>query len=365
MAEHKEATTVDKIKLLGQISNAFGPSGFEDDVVAVARKHAPEDALLTEDSLRNLYIRRPQDAGEDKPVVMLDAHTDEVGFMVQAIKPNGLLAIVPLGGWVNYTIPAHTVLVQAKDGQLHTGLIATKPPHFMSEEQRKAPLDISMMSVDVGACSAQEVREHFGIEVGAPVAPDTRFVLNKDSGVMMGKAFDCRVGCACVIDAMHRLAKEKLNVIPVGALAAQEEMGMRGATVTASTVKPAVAICFEGCPADDNFAEDWAAQTALRRGPMLRHIDQGMITNPRFIKLAIETAETMGIPIQRAVRSGGRTNGAPIHLSGQGVPTIVIGIPVRYIHTHYGYATLADYEHSVALGLELIRRLTSELIAGF
>lgn len=334
-------------------------------MVVVARRYAPPNALLSEDSLRNFYVRRPQDMDSAQPVVMLDAHSDEVGFMVQAVRENGLLSILPLGGWVNNTIPAHRVWVKNKLGELIPGVVATKPPHFMTSAERAAPLEIASMYVDVGACSAQEVLHTLNIGIGAPIAPDTQCFHNQSSGLFMGKAFDCRTGCTCVLDIMHQLMEESLSVVPVGAIAAQEEVGTRGAKITAQTVRPAIAICFEGSPADDNFAEGWAMQTALRRGPMLRHIDSGMVTNPRFLRYVLDLAQDLGIPVQEAVRSGGRTNGAQIHLTDRGIPTIVIGIPVRYIHTHHGYSVRQDLDHSIALGLEVIRRLTPEIIAGF
>lgn len=350
---------------LADLSNAFGPSGFEDDVIAAARKHINPKTLISEDNLRNLYLRRPQDGESSKPVVMLDAHLDEVGFMVQAIQPNGLLRFVALGGWVNYSVPAHRVLIKNRRGEHVPGVIASKPPHYMSAAERNSVPELSSMAIDVGATSAEEVARDFAIGIGAPVAPDTRYEYNETNGIVMGKAFDCRAGCACVLEAMNQIMDEDLSVCPVGALASQEEVGTRGATVTARTVAPAVAIAFEGCPADDNFAEAWAAQTALKKGPMLRHIDNGMITNPRFLRFALDAAEKKGIPVQEAVRSGGSTNGKPIHLSGSGIPTIVIGIPVRYIHTHYGYAAAQDIQHSVELGLAVLRSLTLEIIAGF
>lgn len=356
---------MDTLELLSEITNAFGPSGFEDDVVAIARGYAPTGADLQEDSLRNLYIRRPQDSGSARPVVMLDAHTDEVGFMVKAIRPNGLLQIVPLGGWSGITIPAHRVLVRSKTGVFCPGIVASKPPHYLSESERNAAPSIQNMSIDVGATSDKEVAERFRIGVGAPVIPDTVFEYNSDSGIMMGKAFDCRAGCACVLRAMEALFDEDLDVVPVGALAAQEEVGLRGARVTARTVAPDVAIVFEGVPADDTFAEGWAIQTALKKGPMLRHIDSAMITNPRFMRLALEVAREHDIPVQEAVRDGGGTNAGAIHLSGQGVPTIVIDLPVRYVHTHYGYAALEDFENCVALGVHIIRRLSRAIVEGF
>lgn len=353
--------TLDMIKAF---SNAFGPSGFENDVVQLARGFAPGNALLQEDTLRNLYIRRPQDENSAKPVVLLDAHTDEVGFMVQAIRPNGLLQMVALGGWVNSTIPAHRLLIKNSKGQLVPGVVAAKPPHYATAAERDKAPDISQMVVDVGAGSAQEVREIFHIEIGAPMAPDSAFAYNEKTGMMLGKAFDCRVGCAGVLDVMNRIQQEELPVAVVGALASQEEVGTRGAQITARTVKPSVAIVFEGVPADDGFAESWAAQTVPKKGPMLRHIDRTMITNPRFMRFALQTAAQNSIPVQPAVRTGGGTNAAAIHLAGQGIPTVVIGVPVRYAHTHNGYAALQDYEASVRLGLAMLRAITPELIQG-
>ena len=354
---------MESIQLLQEFSNAFGPSGFEDDVLAVARAHAPATAAITEDSLRNLYIRRTG-APTQKPVVMLDAHTDEVGFMVQAVKPNGLLQIIPLGGWAANTVPAHTVEVQNRKGCFHTGVLAAKPLHYLSEAERKAPPDLAKIHIDLGASSAEEIREHFGIGPGAPAAPNSSFQYNESTGIIMGKAFDCRAGCACVLEVIACIEQEDLAVNPVGVLSSQEEVGLRGAVVAARATNPAVAIVFEGCPADDGFAESWAAQTVLGKGPMLRHIDGRMITNPRLMRLVLNIAQRENIPVQEAVRSNGGTNGGTIHLAGNGIPTVVIGLPVRYIHTHTGYAHISDYHNCVKLGRALLRQLSPEIIAG-
>jgi putative aminopeptidase FrvX len=164
---------------------------------------------------------------------------------------------------------------------------------------------------------------------------------------------------------MQELAGAELNVELVGAFASQEETGLRGATVTAQRVKPDIAICFEGCPADDTVVESYAVQTAIKKGPMLRHIDTRMITNPRFQRFALDMAAKKDIPVQEGVRTGGSTNGGVIHLSGKAVPVIVIGIPCRYIHTHYGIASYGDFEKAVTLACELIRTLIASIIGGF
>lgn len=352
------------LNLAEELSNASGASGFEDEVIAVAKKYMQDEADITEDSVRNLYINRKFNT-KNKPVVMLDAHSDEVSFMVQAIKPNGTLRFIPLGGWANNTIPAHRVLVRNAEGNYIPGITASKPPHFMTQAEKVMESDISNMSIDIGASSKEEAIKDFKVRVGEPVVPDVKFEYNEEKDLMIGKAFDCRLGCASVIAALNSLKDAELDVDVVGAIAAQEEVGTRGAKVTAQTVKPDIAIVFEGCPADDTFTEDYLVQTAIKKGPMLRFIDRAMITNPRFQRFALDLAEELEIPVQTAVRTGGSTNGASIHLSGSGVPVIVIGIPVRYIHSHYGIASLQDCINVSRLAVEIIKRLNAGQIRSF
>lgn len=353
----------DALTMIADFSNARGASGFEDEVLEVARRYAAPYASFQEDSLRNLYFHRKDNTG-GKPVILLDAHSDEVSFMVHHINPNGTISFIAFG-WVASNVPAHTVLIRNADGLYVRGIIASKPPHFMTEAERKQAVEISNMVIDVGASSAGEVRDVFKIRVGAPVVPDVTFSYQEDHDLMLGKAFDCRLGCAAIVSTLAALEGEALDVDVVGAMSSQEEVGTRGAYVTANTVKPDAAIVFEGCPADDTFTEPAAIQTRIKAGPYLRHIDARMITNPRFQRMALDLGEQLGIPVQEGVRTGGSTNGAPIHLSNHGVPCIVIGLPVRYIHTHYGFAAYADFENAVKLAYEVIHRLNRDRIAGF
>ena len=335
------------LEMIAAISDANGTSGFEDEVVAAIRPYAEARGEITEDHMRNLYIRRKENNGK-RPVVQLDAHSDEVGFMVQAICPNGTLRIIQIGGWVNNNIPAHKVWVRNKFGEYIPGLTASKPPHFMTEQ-----------------VSREEAIEKFGVRIGEPVVPDVTFSYSETTDLMVGKSFDCRLGCAAILKTMHTLAGQELNVDIVGACAAQEEVGLRGATVTSQVIKPDVAIVFEGCPADDTCVEPYMVQTAIKHGPMLRHIDARMITNPRYQRYALGLAEELGIPVQDAVRSAGSTNGAAIHLTEKAVPVIVIGVPVRYAHTHYGISAYADFDNAVKLACEILKRLDEKLIMSF
>ncbi len=355
---------MNELSMIEALSNANGAPGFEDEVLLAARAHAPKSLAVTEDRFRNLYLRRPENKGR-KPVVQLDAHTDEIAFMVQYINPNGTLHFIPLGGIVPSNIPAHRVRVLNRDGKWIPGVTAAKPPHFMSEAEKNKMPDVGDMAIDIGAASLEEARDIYGIRVAAPVVPDVAFTYDETHDTMIGKAFDCRLGCAGVLGTLAAVEGEALSVDVVGALSVQEEMGLRGATVTARTVKPDVAIVFEGCPADDTVVEPAAIQTAIRKGPMLRHIDARMITHPRFQRFALDLAAKMNIPCQEAVRTGGSTNGSPIHLSNAGVPCIVMGLPVRYIHSHYGIAAFEDYRNAVRLATAILRELNADVIAGF
>lgn len=352
------------LRMIADISNAKGAPGFEDEVVSVLRGYAEGLGELREDSLRNFYIYRKENQG-NRPVVQLDAHSDEVAFMVQAIKPDGTLRIIPLGGWITSNVPAHKVWVKNADGEYIPGIVASKPPHYMSEAEKKAALEFSSLSVDVGAVSMEDAVENFHIRIGEPIVPDVVFRYDEGHDLMEGKSFDCRLGCASILATLKELQGESLKVDLVGACASQEEVGTRGSVVTSRVISPDIAIVFEGCPADDTCVEPYMVQTAIKRGPMLRHIDARMITNPRYQRYALDLAEKRGIPVQAGVRSGGSTNGANIHMSNKGVPTIVIGIPVRYAHTHYGLSAYADFENGVKLACEILKELDMDLIQSF
>lgn len=348
------------IKAIEELSNAFGPSGFEDDVVKVIKKYSPELELEV-DSMNNVYARLSGSKG-DRPVIMLDCHSDEVGFMVQSVSSRGIIKFLPLGGWITANVPAHTVIIQNSRGEYIKGVTTSKPPHFMSEADREKKLVLEDIYIDVGATSREEVINDFAIEPGNPVVPEVTFGYNEKNGVLFGKAFDNRMGCLCLIEVMQRLKDVNLNIDVVGAYAAQEEVGTRGAEVTARVVKPDLAIVFEGSPADDLYYDEYTAQGCLKKGTQIRHIDKSMVSNPNFIKLAKEIARAKNIPYQCAIRAQGVTNAGKIHVSNKGVPTLVLGIPVRYAHTHYCYSAEFDIDATVDLAVEVIKNLDNDKV---
>lgn len=352
------------IEMIKKFSNANGVSGFEDEVLEVARSYASDEYEIKEDHIRNLYFERKSNT-DGKASILLDAHSDEVGFIVQAIKPNGTMTFLPLGGWVPDTIPASKVRVRNRDGKYISGIIASKPPHFMANRDKPESLSIDQMVLDIGACSKEEVINDYKIRIGAPIVPDVECTYDEDKGLFIGKAFDCRIGCAAVMETMKRLENENLDMNVLGTLSSQEEVGERGMDLITKTIHPDIAIVFEGCPADDTFQESWLIQSALRQGPMLRHFDKSMITNPRYQKFALDLAEELNIPCQESVRSGGGTNGKMLHVSNNGTPAIVIGVPVRYIHSHHGFTTYEDFDNAVKLAVSIVKKLNANIIEQF
>ena len=356
--------TQDLIQSIKRISDANGISGFEDEVLHVIRAEGAGLGTFEEDRIRNLYLYRHENKA-GRPIVQLNAHTDEVGFMVKAIRPDGMIEFITIGGWIPTNVPAHMVRILNKDGIYVPAVVASKPPHFMSEAEKKAPLEITNLVLDVGASSSEEVIKEYRIGIAAPVVPEVSCTFDEKHGLFIGKAFDCRIGCVSTLATLKELQGTDLKVNLVGDFSSQEEVGTRGSIVSANTIKADLAIVFEGCPADDTVVPSYQAQTCLKKGPMLRHIDSRMITNPRFQRYALNLAQELGIPVQEAVRSAGATNGAPIHLAHDGIPAIVIGVPVRYAHTHYGISALFDVEQAVRLAKEILLRMDSKTIRSF
>lgn len=347
------------IEMLRRLTLANGVSGFEDEAVKIAKEYISKSLTVEIDSMLNTYITKPNN---NKKTVMLDAHIDEVGFVVQSIKQNGLIRIMPMGGFVAHNLPAHRVKIRNSEGDYVTGIIFSSPVHY---KDQKSELSTDNLFVDIGASSDTEVREDYKIDIAMPVTLESVFEYDEKTDIMKSKAFDCRAGVASVIEIVNSLEKEELNVNLVGTLTSQEEVGTRGAIVASNKVKSDIAIVMEGTPADDTFAEKYQVQTKLKSGPMLRHLDPRMIANPRLQRFALDIAKKYDIPCQDAVRTGGGTNGFAIHTSNNGVPTIVIGVPVRYPHTSNCIIAYQDYENMVKLATAIIRELNDEVIQGF
>ncbi len=350
------------LDLVKQLSEAKGAPGFENEIVNIVKTHLAPFGKITEDSMRNLTIERKQNK-EGLPTLMLDAHSDEVGFIVHSIKSNGTLKVLPLGSWNLTNVLGHKYKLQSEDGEYISGIMGTIPPHFQSNSSQS--VSINDIYMDIGASSEKEVREVFKIGIGTPIIPEASFEIIKQNNRMIGKAFDCRLGVSALIEIFRTLADKELEVNIVASISTQEEMGLRGAKVNATKINPDCAIVLESSPADDTIYGKYEAQGVLGNGAQVRHLDKSMIANPNFIKFTKKTISNKNIKLQETVRSGGGTNGGAIHLANNGIPTLVVATPTRYIHTHHGIASIDDYENVIKLVLEVITTLNKDIISKF
>jgi len=352
------------LKMLQELADAPGASGFEEEVVKVARRWAAPIGEMKEDFLRNLYIYRKENTG-NKPVLMIDAHSDEVGLIIQAIKPNGTLRFLQLGSWNKNALVSSKVLVRNADGDYIPGIIAAKPVHHMTavEKANQQALDIADMVIDVGATSYEDAVENFKIRMGEPVVPATTYYYDEKRDLIFGKGFDCRIGCAAMLEALRRLEGKALACDVIAVLSTQEELGPRNSKVTVHHIHPNIAVVLEGCPADDTFTEPYAIQTALKKGPMFRHMDVSAICAPRYQRWALDLAAKKGIPVQESVREGGGNNAASIQTALVGAPAIVAGVPVRYVHSTNCITSYFDFEMTVQMVMALLESITPEMIA--
>ncbi len=336
------------LETLELMSNVYGTSGHEDEVIELVKKLTDERLTVKSDPMNNTVIM-PKGFDENKPFIILDGHLDEVGLMVQAIRNDGLMKIVTLGGWQLENLLSQSFMVKTKSGKYVRGVVASIPPHFKTGDSKFTEQDIL---VDVGVTSKEEVLA-MGIELGAPMVPDTVFSYNEMNDIMMGKAFDDRLGSSIVIELMNYIAEKGYTQV-LGLLSAQEEMGLRGARVLAQRYEAEFGLCFEGTPADDTVVSPEFSQGALGKGVQLRLKDGSAIINPKLVNHAIEVAKENNVNYQVAVRRGGGTNAGAYHLNRVATPTIVLGVAARYIHSHIAVSKLDDMHNAYKLGKLLI-----------
>ena len=341
------------VDILEKLSDANGVTGREDQVRNLMKKYLkPYVDEIKEDKLGNLIAFKK--GKKNAATVMIAAHMDEVGLMIKNVKKKGFLQFTKIGGMDDRILLAQKVIVHTDKGTL-TGVIGSKPIHIQKEEERKKVIDADMLFIDVGAKDKEEA-EKMGIKVGDVVSFDTKFV-RINSNVVLGKAFDDRVGCAMIIETLRRLPKVDCNVYVVGTI--QEEVGLRGATIAAFQIKPDVGIALDASVAGDMpGVGEGEAPAKMGEGPVVTVADAGLIAHPKVLRLIIDSAKQNKIPYQLETGIRGATDAARIALSREGVPSGVVSVPVRYIHSPVAILNLDDVEKAVELVVSMIANIS-------
>ena len=342
------------ISLLRRLTEAHGVTGFEDEVRKIFRESVSGDTIT--DKLGSIYVRR--EGTSAAPVIMLSAHLDEVGFVVQSLTADGYVKFASLGRVLESTLLAQRMRILTDENRTIVGVVASKPIHFASPADAGGTASIENMHIDIGAKSAEEAKNKYGIRVGQPIAFESSWENVGDSDVFMAKAFDNRVGVGVVISLANELMQmAHPNTVYCGANS-QEEIHGRGAATAVNMLTPDVGIVLEGIPADDfpGSGRD-GQQGAMGKGVQIRVMDGSAIMNRKLNKFLVDIAEELKIPYQVAVRRSGGTDASLINLHNLGVPVAVLGVPVRYTHTANSMMDINDYFHCQALLLEAIKRL--------
>lgn len=349
----------DTLKMMQELTDAPGVPGYEEAVRRVMRRYLEPLGEIMTDNLGSIIARKVGKAGG--PKIVLAGHMDEIGFMVTRITDDGFLKFQPLGGWWDQVMLAQRVEVYTRSGPV-IGVIGSKPPHILSPDERKKVYEKKDMFIDVGASSRAEA-ESFGIRPGDPVVPVGPFTVMKNEKLLMAKAWDNRFGCALAIEVMRRLKGQPHPNEVYGVGTVQEEVGLRGAATTAYKIEPDIGFALDtGIAGDTPGISPDDAQSKMGKGPVILLYDGSMIPHTRLRDLVVDTAEAEQIPYQFDKISGGGTDAGKIHTFGAGVPSLVIGVPVRYIHTHTAILNRDDFDNAARLMVAVVKRLDAETV---
>ncbi|EHP87558.1 Cellulase [Methanotorris formicicus Mc-S-70] len=343
------------VEYLKKLAEEKGISGREDRVRELMKKELEPmvDEIYT-DKFGNLIARK----GDKGPKIMIAAHMDEIGLMVKYIDEKGFLKFTKIGGINDQMILNQKVIVHGNKGDI-IGVLGSKPPHKMKESEKNKLIKYEDMFIDIGAESREEAIE-MGVEIGTWVTFKSEFSeLGKNRFTC--KAFDDRAGCAVLLEVMRKLKDEDLNcqVYAVGTV--QEEVGLKGARTSAFGINPDVAFALDVTICGDHPGikmED--APVELGKGPVVGIVDasgRGLITHPKVLDMIRDISKKYEIPVQYEVGEGGTTDATAIHLTRDGIPTGVISIPARYIHTPVEVIDKRDLEKTVELVVSCIKDL--------
>ncbi len=340
--------------ILEQLSNAPGVSGNEGAVrkiILEAIKPAVDEWRT--DTLGNILALKKAKRGAPRFKVMIAAHMDEVGFMIMGHDSSGGLRFHAVGGIDHRMLPGK--FVRVGPNQI-PGVIGAKPIHLMDAEEESRVVKIDAMLIDIGAKSKEEAEGL--VKVGEFANFATRY--RRVGRTATGKAFDDRAGCAVLVQI---LLGERFDFDLHAAFTVQEEVGLRGAQTAAFAIEPDCAFVLEGTVCDDLPKDkDVSPTTELGKGPALSVMDRSMLANRAMLDHVVATAQEQGIPYQFKQPGIGGTDAGATTRSKQGVPSLPVSVPCRYIHSPVAMLALSDFRNTVRLMRASLERLTPDVI---
>lgn len=346
--------------MLKDLTDAKGIPGNEREVREVMKKYiAPFADEVTTDGLGSLIAKKV--GIEGGPKIMLSGHLDEVGFMITKIDEKGFLRFQTVGGWWGQVMLAQRVTIVTSNGDI-IGIIGSKPPHILTAEERKKPIDTKDMFIDIGATNREEALE-WGVCPGDMAVPYFEFTVMNNEKMLLAKAWDNRIGCAIAIDVLKQLKGVEHPNVVYGVGTIQEEVGSRGARTAASKIDPDIGFSVDvGIAGDTPGISEKEALSKMGKGPQIILYDATLVSHKGLRDFITDLADELNIPYQLDTIPGGGTDAGPIHLTHNGVPSLVITIATRYIHSHAAMLHRDDFENAVKLIVEVIKRLDRETV---
>ena len=339
--------------LLDRLLRAAAPSGHEGPAAAVWRE-AASFAELSFDGIGSTIAR----VGEEEPLLAVVGHIDEIGLAITHIDEKGFLWFAPIGGWDPQILVGQRVEIQSHDGVV-PGVVGRKPIHLLDPEQRKKVVQLKGLHIDVGAVDRDEAAAL--VRVGDPVVVASEPV-RVAGDRLVSRSMDNRLGAYVALEALRRCRERDAVRGSFAAIAAvQEEIGLYGARTSAHSARPDLAVAVDVTHATDapGIDEKEVGSHPLGSGPV---ITRGSTLSPRVFELLLEAAEAEEIP--HTVAASGRgtnTDADAIQISRSGIPTGLVSIPLRYMHSPVEMVDLTDLEATVELIAAFAARLSPDL----
>ena len=345
-------------KLIAELTNANGASGFEGPVRDILRREW--QGLLTDvhaDGMGNLM--GTLSGAADGPRVLVMAHMDEVGFLVRYIDDRGFIYFNPVGGYFDQSVLTQRMTIMTPNGPV-SGYTGFKSGHILAAEERSRMVPLQDMFIDIGAKSREEAMEKFGVRPGLPVTYRTDFEVLNGTNRYLAKAIDDRALLAVATEAFRQLKTASHPNTVLAAATVQEEIG-RGASVVYASTKPDIVINLEVGIAGDFplMTSPRLSQEVLGKGPSIFVFDGSMVPNNKLVEWTLKLARESGIPVQFESVTGYGEDAAALQKSGQGVPAINLGLPTRYAHSQSSVMDRADYDNLLKLVVQMIQKLSA------
>lgn len=346
---------------LAKLTDLAGASGFEKSVRDVVKQQWQQSmSRVTVDGMGNLIGLYKDNA--KGPNVLLMAHMDEVGYMVESITPDGFLKIIPLGGIPASVIFAQRWTVSTPKGPIlaYSGMDST---HLIEEPKKNKLPAVNAVFLDIGAETKEQAETQFNVRPGLQVTPASQFSPLSENRYL-AKALDDRLGLALIGDVLESIKNQQQPNQLFTAATVQEEVGLRGASTVFNSTHPDVTINVEVGIADDYPALIAArkGKIALGKGPTLFVYDRSMIPHQELLSWILDLAKKNNIPVQLESEIGYGQDGSKVQGSGSGVPSINIGVPIRYAHQQAGIFDKRDYDQAVKLISLIVTHLNQNVV---